>query len=236
MNAIIARLWGLLVLGWAASSVGDAVSSHLPSGCIHSGSFFQEKTLEGMAKPLQTRGDYLFHCEQGLIWHTVSPLTETAIYRAAGEHWLLNADGSTSRLDSRLHKSLGNLLNRLVGGDAEWLQRNFDAETDSTGLGLRPKQRGMRRAIERIHIRREPQLAHRRRSDPHRHIRHSYAGITGFHAVRGRPARPEDGLLPAFPVIHAAIRCFCAQGASGPDSAGGACPDQCRHNLAGPAD
>lgn len=135
MNAIIARLWGLLVLGWAASSVGDAVSSHLPSGCIHSGSFFQEKTLEGMAKPLQTRGDYLFHCEQGLIWHTVSPLTETAIYRAAGEHWLLNADGSTSRLDSRLHKSLGNLLNRLVGGDAEWLQRNFDAETDSTGWG-----------------------------------------------------------------------------------------------------
>ncbi len=159
MKVMIARLSGLLLLGCAASSVGDAVSSHLPSGCIHSGSFYQEKSLEGMVRPLQTRGDYLFHCEQGLIWHSASPLTETAIYRAAGEHWLLNADGSTSRLDGRLHQSLGNLLNRLVGGDAEWLQRNFDTAADNTGLELRPKQRSMRRAIERIHIRREPQLA-----------------------------------------------------------------------------
>ena len=159
MKKTVTRLSGLLLFVFAASVISDDISSHLPSGCIHSGVYYQEKTLEGMAKPLQTRGDYIFHCEQGLIWHTASPVTETAIYRVAGDHWLLDADGSTARLDSRLHKSLGNLLNRLVGGDAEWLQRNFDAETDSTGLGLRPKQRGMRRAIERIHIRREPPLA-----------------------------------------------------------------------------
>lgn len=159
MKKPITRLSGLLLFAFAASAVGDDISSHLPSGCIHSGVYYQEKTLEGMAKPLQTRGDYIFHCEQGLIWHTASPVTETAIYRATGDHWLLDADGSTARLDSRLHKSLGNLLNRLVGGDATWLQRYFKAEADSAGLELRPRQSGMRRAIERIHIRREAELA-----------------------------------------------------------------------------
>lgn len=155
MKTIKARLMGLLLFGFATTAVGDSVSSHLPSDCTHSGVYYQEKTVEGMARPLQTQGDYIFHCEQGLIWHTASPVTETAVYRTTGDHWLLDADGSAARLDGRLHKSLGNLLNRLVGGDATWLQRYFHIAADSDGLELHPRQSSMRRAIKRIHIRRE---------------------------------------------------------------------------------
>lgn len=159
MTTIKACLLGLFLSSFASIVMGESVASHLPSGCIHSGVYYQEKTVEGMARPLQTQGDYIFHCEQGLIWHTASPVTETAVYRTAGDHWLLDAGGSAARLDSRLHKSLGNLLNRLVGGDETWLERYFQIEADEIGLELRPRQSGMRRAIKRIHIRREAQLA-----------------------------------------------------------------------------
>ena len=139
------------------------LNSYLPEGCYHSGEYQQHKTLAGMDKPLITDGSFVFNCNQGLIWHTQSPITETIIYKAQGDHVILHADGSTQVLDSRAQRALGKILNNLIGGNSDYLQQTFSiVEKDSSikkedsakenSVELTPKNKQMQKFLHSLSI------------------------------------------------------------------------------------
>lgn len=138
------------------------LSSYLPEGCYHAGEYQQHKTLAGMDKPLITDGSFAFNCNQGLIWHTQSPITETIIYKAQGDHVIMHADGSTQVLDSRAQRALGKILNNLIGGNSDYLQQTFSTlDKNSVGkdntekensVELTPKNKQMQKFLHSLSI------------------------------------------------------------------------------------
>ena len=139
---------------WAGTT---KLSSYLPEGCYHAGEYQQHKTLAGMDKPLITDGSFAFNCNQGLIWHTQSPITETIIYKAQGDHVIMHADGSAQVLDSRAQRALGKILNNLIGGNSDYLQQTFSileknsTEKDSS-VELIPKNKQMQKFLHSLSI------------------------------------------------------------------------------------
>jgi hypothetical protein len=151
----------LPLTAWADAAKLD---SYLPQGCYHAGEYQQHKTLAGMDKPLITDGSFAFNCNQGLIWHTQSPIIETIIYKAQGDHVIVRADGSTQALDSRAQRALGKILNNLIGGNSDYLQQTFSiteksnsieegnsAEKDSS-IELIPKNKQMQKFLHSLSI------------------------------------------------------------------------------------
>lgn len=127
------------------------LTDYLPTSCYHSGAYRQEKKLDGINQPLESQGNFIFSCQHGLIWHTQSPVTETAVYTARGKHFLV-VDEQASPLDNRVHKALGTLLNHLMGGDTQYLLRNFTIEEKAHSLQLTPKHKRLKRAVQGIDI------------------------------------------------------------------------------------
>lgn len=126
--------------------------SYLPEGCYHAGEYEQQKTLVGIDKPLVTQGSFAFNCNQGLIWHTQSPITETIIYKIQGEHFMLRADGSTQVLDSRVQRALGKLLTHLIGGNSGYLQETFTLIETENSVELTPKNKQMQKFLHSLSI------------------------------------------------------------------------------------
>jgi len=137
------------LITWADAS---KLSTYLPEGCYHSGEYQQQKTLVGMDKPLITDGSFAFNCNQGLIWHTQSPITETVIYKAQRDSIIIRADGSTQVLDSRVQRALGKILNNLVGGNSEYLQQNFSMLEKDNSVELTPKNKQMQKFLHSLNI------------------------------------------------------------------------------------
>jgi hypothetical protein len=140
---------------WANTTT---LSNYLPEGCYHAGEYQQHKTLAGMDKPLITDGSFVFNCNQGLIWHTQSPITETIIYKAQGDHFMVRADGSTQVLDSRAQRAMGKILNNLIGGNSDYLQQTFSiVEKESSiekedSVELTPKNKQMQKFLHSLSI------------------------------------------------------------------------------------
>lgn len=143
------------------------LSNYLPEGCYHAGEYQQHKTLAGMDKPLITDGSFAFNCNQGLIWHTQSPITETIIYKAQGDHVIMRADGSAQVLDSRAQRALGKILNNLIGGNSDYLQQTFsivekngvekastekDNKDKENSIELTPKNKQMQKFLHSLSI------------------------------------------------------------------------------------
>jgi len=128
------------------------LSSYLPEGCYHTGEYQQHKTLAGMDKPLITDGSFAFNCNQGLIWHTQSPITETIIYKAQGNHVVVRADGSMQVLDSRVQRALGKILNNLIGGNSDYLQQTFSIVEKEDRVELTPKNKQMQNFLHSLSI------------------------------------------------------------------------------------
>src|SRR5690554_2578313 len=135
-----------------AQETPDPLRDYLPSGCYHSGQYLQHKTLTGLAHPLVTQGVFIYACDHGLIWHTGEPITETAIYKISGQHFLLSESGELAPMKGRVHQSLGTLLNHLIGGDSAYLQRHFHAATETDHLRLTPKNKRLKKFIQHISI------------------------------------------------------------------------------------
>lgn len=121
----------LPITAWADATKLD---SYLPQGCYHAGEYQQHKMLAGMDNPLITNGSFAFNCNQGLIWHTQSPIIETIIYKAQGDHVIVRPDGSTQALDSRAQRALGKILNNLIGGNSDYLQQTFSITEKSNSI------------------------------------------------------------------------------------------------------
>lgn len=136
----------------ARGESGDSLQGYLPSGCYHAGQYRQEKTVAGLEQPLVTAGNFLYTCDQGLIWHTAMPVTETIIYKISGEHFVLNAENHLNPLDGRVHKALGTLLNHLIGGNLDYLKRHFQTVDANDKLRLLPKQKRLKNFLQYIEI------------------------------------------------------------------------------------
>lgn len=152
---VLALAIPLSLTAWADAA---NLSSYLPQGCYHAGEYQQHRTLAGMDKPLITDGSFAFNCNQGLIWHTQSPITETIIYKAQGDHVIVQADGSSQILDSRAQRALGKILNNLIGGNSDYLQQTFSiVEKDNSiekesSVQLTPKNKQMQKFLRSLTI------------------------------------------------------------------------------------
>lgn len=141
----------LPVAGWPQEAADNLFSQYLPKDCYHSGQYRQEKQLNGLAQPLITEGEFVFSCRHGLIWHTRSPIIETTLYKTSGEHLLISKD-SAQPLRGRAHRAVGQLLNNLIGGDTDYLQRHFYIAEANSQLTLTPKSHRLQKAVQSIHI------------------------------------------------------------------------------------
>lgn len=143
-----------LALGAQLALAGSAdLQRFLPQDCHHHGQFTQQKHLPALAQPLTSEGRFAFSCKAGLIWHSDNPLRETLVYPLKAKPWGLDAEGQRQGLDGPVHKQLGNLLNRLIGGDLAYLERHFHITGGETErLTLVPKAARMKRFVQSIQV------------------------------------------------------------------------------------
>ena len=126
------------------------LAAFLPSDCFHAGQFQQAKKIKGMSAPLITLGAYIFDCQQGLIWQTNDPIVESIIYPIANIPLMIKAGDKIEVLDGKVHKTLGKILNNLIGGDTSFIDKNFSIASNDSGFLLTPKSRRLRKFIRNI--------------------------------------------------------------------------------------
>lgn len=107
--------------------LSDELSALLPRDCHHTGMFTQTRRVEGLSRVLNSSGAFVFSCEHGLIWSTREPVSETLIYRHDNRHYQLLGDEITE-LRGPLHRELGAILTRLIGGDTAYIRQHFALE------------------------------------------------------------------------------------------------------------
>jgi hypothetical protein len=130
----------------------DSLATYLPESCYHSGQYQQQKNLRGLENPLLSQGSFVFNCNQGLIWHTQSPIVETIVYKTKGKHFILHEGASAQVLSSKIHQSLGKTLNNLIGGNSAYLQQTFTFIQNQQGLVLTPKKQHMKNFLKSLNI------------------------------------------------------------------------------------
>ncbi len=107
----------------------EQVPLPLPSqGCSFSGSFTQSKDVEGFVGPLLSAGVFFYHCEAGVIWKTKAPVSQTFVFRKSGKAYSLQQQ-KVKALKSAQGKTLGRLLNSLIGGDQDQISAQFEITT-----------------------------------------------------------------------------------------------------------
>jgi hypothetical protein len=130
----------------------SSLQDSLPKSCYIAGNFQQHKQLADIPQALKSNGEFIFACDQGLIWHTREPHRETLIYRRDGKHQLILPDTEAERLTGRVHRELGKILNNLIGADIDYLNQHFDDTVTENHHALIPKNKRLRKFINSIGI------------------------------------------------------------------------------------
>lgn len=98
-----------------------------PQPPLLSGSFVQEKTVQGLKKPLVSRGDFLVAKDKGVIWRTRKPFEEAVAVTPEGIYSLREEKGAVRR--QALHQgNLGaamDMVQKVLSGDAGQLAKAF---------------------------------------------------------------------------------------------------------------
>lgn len=128
-----------------------------PKPCLQYAEFRQEKRLEGLPKPLVSRGRILLDCNRGTLWHTQMPIQETLVYTFSNKHWLVKADGEVQPIKNAAQKRIGDILARIVRGDREFLDKYFRRETEANTTRLLPTQRRLKKYIDNITLDETPE-------------------------------------------------------------------------------
>lgn len=149
---LVIALSALPLLGYGKTEPqNESLSTLLPKNCYSSGQFTQTRRQRGVAKPLLSYGAFVFSCDKGLIWHTQGPLQETLIYPLEGEV-LTIIDGTTAPLDSRLQARIGKILNQLIGGQTDYIEKQFAVRTMTDKAVLRPKRKPLSKFLKAVVI------------------------------------------------------------------------------------
>ena len=122
----------------------------IPQSCLQYAEFRQERILNGLPKPLVSRGRILLDCNRGTVWSTRTPISETLVYTFGGKHWLINAEGDVQPIKSAPQKRIGDILARIVRGDHEFIDKYFQREVTGQTTRLLPAQKRLKKYIETI--------------------------------------------------------------------------------------
>lgn len=130
------------------------------NGCSFAGMFEQSKQFDGLEFPLISSGVFYYNCQAGVIWKTDFPISETLIFKRDGTTYTVQ-DNKLTQLKSRPIKTLGRVLNSLIGGDRQGLSELFvisqaikelDLGQQLTFITLTPRKRNMRRGLKKIEL------------------------------------------------------------------------------------
>lgn len=143
-----------------SQSAAQVLEQYLPSDCYHTGQYRQAKSVQGLAAPLITTGSFVFDCNNGLIWHTQTPIVETLVYTEQGAHTHIKEHGALSDVDGRVQRALGTILNNLIAGDTEFILKNFELSALANGFVLTPKARRMKKFLNKIELQEVPTGQH----------------------------------------------------------------------------
>ncbi|WKE63993.1 outer membrane lipoprotein carrier protein LolA [Gallaecimonas kandeliae] len=131
-----------------------ALAASLAQPC---GEFSQQKTLQGLSKPLESRGHYSAG-PGGLDWVTDSPFPSTLSVRKDGLYQALPGQGESrlASMDNPLVASLGRLLAAVVSGDTSSLAQDFELSQDGEKLTLKPKDPTLAKAVTEMQVQGRP--------------------------------------------------------------------------------
>ncbi len=154
-------LAGILLLNSlipAIASSEDTIShieKILPSNCVFSGDFIQEKTIETLTTPLLSSGKLFFSCQHGLIWKTEQPFPESVIYTPVNLHYRHMPDEQVVPLNGPQHNYLANFLLDLLRADTASIQNNFlievvESSTNEKRVMLSPTDSFIKKGLNNI--------------------------------------------------------------------------------------
>lgn len=142
---------------WAQAPTLEEISQQLRLNEDLHGEFVQRKYLSILPSPLQSRGNFAFHPDSGLVWETQQPLQSKLTFSAQGisqeqhgqQTWLARADQPGVAV-------IGQILTAMLTRDWETLTNYFSIEVvaDSSAaqwhLLLTPTQAALSTVIQRI--------------------------------------------------------------------------------------
>jgi hypothetical protein len=144
----------------AATPAAPVYARGLAAAPVLYGHFTQEKSIQGIKKPLVSQGDFLVARGKGVIWRTRKPFAAAAAITAKGL-WALEGNDS-SRAPKRTPLHQGNLgatlgmMERVLSGDPAGLEKNFTVQaagSDSAWtLRLAPKDPSWGRFVRSIAV------------------------------------------------------------------------------------
>lgn len=132
--------------GPLAAALAEVANSRMLEG-----KFTQRRTMRGLARPLESSGEFLLVRDLGLRWHTLAPVDDEFVLTRKG---IAARDRDGKPASRRRQPPLGaatELLFALFSLDLDTLERRFDlyGGGDTTGwtIGLRPRDKATARAV-----------------------------------------------------------------------------------------
>ena len=117
-----------------------------------SGHFVQQRDVQGLPMPLDSRGVFYQHQDHGFIWSMVDPIGETLVLRLDGRLFRVSTN-SVEELKRGPARQLTETIHALMRGDAKRLRKQFRlAQPSDTELTLVPRSRRLRRAISELRV------------------------------------------------------------------------------------
>ena len=139
--------------GWAQTADDELLLP--PSSCVFSGDFKQSKHLKGLPAPIESSGQFFYHCDLGVIWKTISPIEETLVLTNIGESFIIE-NNQSKPLKSQQSKLLSELINGLMGANQQYINENFQIRkqsiTTAEAFTLIPKKRRLKRGLKQIDL------------------------------------------------------------------------------------
>lgn len=121
---------------------------------ILEGQFVQRRTLRGLARPLESRGEFLLARDLGIRWRTLEPVASELVITRSGFSFK-DASGAPAR-QPQLRVATG-LLFALFSLDLATLERRFELSGSGTPeswqIGLRAREPGTARTVRRAILR-----------------------------------------------------------------------------------
>lgn len=119
-----------------------------------SGHFEQKKHLVVLSKPFITKGTYLYKKDNGLDWHTVSPITN---YLNISEDGVVETLSDGSRKTLTTDTRFSELLLAIFSGEQRKIEQQFFIEQTGDSLKLTPKAEQISDIFRQISVKIEDQ-------------------------------------------------------------------------------
>ncbi len=131
----------------------EILQSSLPNSCNFSGTFTQEKQLQGLPKPLQSSGDFFFSCDYGLVWQTARPIKEIRIYTTENIHFSIAENQEPQTLSGIANFYLAKLLLDIMSGNTKQLYTDYNVNINNAeklDITLTPKNKYLKKGLKSI--------------------------------------------------------------------------------------